>query len=116
MLDRKLSPQQKGVTQIYAFTPYDYGPFDSAIYTDAEVLARSGQLEIYKPQGQSYKHYKISADGRRLADQIAHKLDPAVVEYARSIVKWTQGLSFNQLVSAVYKEFPDMKVNSVFRG
>ena len=38
LIDRNLSRAQRGVTRFYNFRAYDYGPFDSAIYTDAVIL------------------------------------------------------------------------------
>lgn len=116
LLDRRLQPEQKGMPAIYAFAPYDYGPFDAAIYGDAEQLAASGLVTISRPEGSSYKSYGITDDGHDRAKAIAQTLPPNVLEFARQVVQWTMNLSFNQLVSAVYKEYPDMKVNSVFKG
>ena len=116
LLDKKLSAAQKGVDRIYSFTPYDYGPFDSTVYSDAENFSRDGLVEIFTAPGQSFKTYRISADGSGIAKGIASRISPEILEYAKSLVSWAQNLSFNQLVSAVYTEFPEMKANSVFRG
>jgi hypothetical protein len=115
LLDRNLQPAQKGAERIYSFAPYDYGPFDSSVYSDAESMAREGLVSIQRPPGQTYKVYGVTEAGRNLADQIAQQLAPGVHEYAKAIVAWIQSLSFQQLVSAVYRDYPDMKVNSVFK-
>jgi uncharacterized protein len=116
LLDKKLSPAQKGAESIYQFTPYDYGPFDATVYQDAEGFASQGLMSIQKAPGQSFKTYSVTPAGHAQAQQVMEGLAPQIKEYARALVDWVQGLSFNQLVSAVYKEYPEMKANSVFRG
>ena len=116
LLDRKLSSMQKGTDRIYSFEPYDYGPFDAAVYGDAEALSHEGLMEIQLQPGQTYRRYAITPTGQTAGGAIAGRLDPGVLDYARALVDWVQRLSFNELVSAVYKEFPEMKARSVFRG
>lgn len=116
LLDRKLTPDRKQAQQIYNFAPYDYGPFDAGVYRDAELLQEQGLLAINRAPGQTYRSYQITPAGSHRAQALGQQLDPAVLEYVRTLVGWVQPLSFNQLVSAVYREYPDMKVNSVFRG
>lgn len=116
LLDRKLSPAQKGTERIYCFEPYDYGPFDSAVYSDAEALSREGLMQIQTQPGQTYRRYGVTPDGQRAGEELGASVDAEVLEYARALVGWVQRLSFNELVSAVYKEFPEMKAKSVFRG
>lgn len=116
LLDRKLRPEQKQVDRIYAFAPYDYGPFDSKVYTDAEALAANGLIAISQPMGQTFKVYRVSDSGRECARDIARRIDAPVLTFAESVVKWAQGLTFNQLVSAIYRDYPEMKEHSVFKG
>lgn len=116
LLDRKLSTHQKGMDGLYSFAPYDYGPFDSSVYSDAERLAALGLLSIERPVGQTFKQYQITEAGREKVKEVQGHVDPKVLDFARTLVKWCQGLSFNQLVSAIYRDYPEMKANSVFKG
>lgn len=116
LLDKKLSPAQKRMARIYTFAPYDYGPFDASVYWDAERLEQEGMLTIERAPGQTFKQYRITDAGRVHAVAIEEQIDPAVRSYVGALVRWCQGLSFNQLVSAVYQEYPEMRENSVFRG
>ena len=36
-------------------------------------------------------------------------------DYIRQLLVWVRRLSFSSLVAAIYREFPDMKENSVFK-
>ena len=100
----------------YQFKPYDYGPFSAEIYSDAETLEADGLVEIMKPPVTRYRQYSVTPQGALVAQQIRERENPSVVEYLSSLVAYTQSLGFNQLVASVYDEYPEMKVNSVFRG
>jgi hypothetical protein len=116
LLDRKLNATQKGAENIYSFKPYDYGPFDAAVYIDAENLEREGLIQIQRQPGQTYRRYAITPEGQLAGNRLGAQLPSGVLDYTRALVEWVQRLPFNDLVSAVYKEYPEMKANSVFRG
>lgn len=99
----------------YNFEPYNYGPFDKTIYVDAKVLAEEGLVSIKEVEGHRWQNYFISAKGEHwLAVQEGVGVDTEVVSYLEKLVVWVKSLSFTQLVSAVYKKFPEYKVNSIF--
>lgn len=99
----------------YDFKAYDYGPFDSQIYNDAEQLEQQGLVTIRKPPETRYKEFTATAAGKARADLLKQEMAPQVYNYLRDLVTYTQSVTFNQLVGAIYREFPDMKENSVFR-
>jgi integrase len=45
----------------------------------------------------------------------AERLPSDVVEYCRNLVRWVRAQSFNGLISAIYREYPEYKVNSIFQ-
>lgn len=99
----------------YQFEPYDYGPFDWQVYTDVENLERRGLAQIDQQPGSRWRTYAASpagvAEGRRLAERLA--ADQRAV--LQKIVNLVRSLSFNELVSAIYKAYPPMRARSVFR-
>jgi len=99
----------------YIFKPYDYGPFCADIYSDAERLEREGFVEISRPPKSRYKEYAITRAGHQRAQMLKTAGQEGVIAYLQALVEYTQRLEFNQLVSSVYHEFPDMKVNSIFK-
>lgn len=99
----------------YRFRPYDYGPFSAEIYSDAEILEKHGLIVISRPPYSRYKEFRITLEGRAAAETLRAQEDPSVVAYLSNLVAYTQSLGFNQLVASVYEEFPEMKVNSVFK-
>ena len=77
-------------------------PADIKQYTDCENIIRRAQLggDVW-----------LFAEGERLAQGI----DPVVIDYIKRASEFVRSLSFSDLVSAVYKAYPEMKANSVFR-
>lgn len=114
LLDRRV-PKLFGATSRYDFQPYDYGPFDSAVYTDVEKLALQGLVEIDKDPIRGHKLYSATESG---ASQGATFLKGLAREHAsaiRNTARLVTKLSFRDLVAAIYKAYPEMKANSVFK-
>lgn len=100
----------------YRFQPYNYGPFTSAIYEDAATLHSEGLAVRSTALGpRPWYEYAASPQGIERANEVVHKADAAAVAYLRRIVEWARGLSFQQLVSAIYEKYPEQKANSIFR-
>lgn len=97
----------------YTFRPYNFGPFSAEIYQDAESLESEGLVRIdRKEPGRPWALYAATADGIAAADRI--KVDARTRDYVQRLVDWARSLSFQELVSAVYREFPKQRVNSIF--
>lgn len=99
----------------YDFQPYDYGPFDWRVYSDVEGLERRGLAEIDQRPGTRWRVYAATergvAEGQRLAGQLNREQRAVLAR----IVNLVRRLSFNDLVSAIYRAYPDMRARSVFR-
>ena len=99
----------------YNFVPYNYGPFDRAVYEDAEELARGGQIEITQRDGENWNRYVITREGEVDISRAVYEHRDAA-DYLERLVKWVQEQTFQGLVSAVYAKYPEMRANSVFQG
>ncbi len=115
LIERNLTPAQRGGGSFYKFRAYDYGPFDSAVYTDAEILDSAGLAKITNPH-QPFRAYSATEAGIFEATHLRHSLGAEAVDYLDRVVKWVRSLSFNDLVQAIYAQYPKMRANSVFRG
>lgn len=102
-----------GGRPFYHFSPYAYGPFDPNVYTDAEVLAISGDIIIEPSEYGRYKLYRISEDGLRKDGQLG--IDEDDRRIIDDVVEYVTSRSFQQLISDIYRQYPEMRVNSVFR-
>jgi uncharacterized protein len=111
LIDREIGPQIGGPH--FAFAPYDYGPFDGAVYRELEALCRQGLVHI-EPAG-SLKHYSLTGAGLAAANAISGAADARTKDYVHRAAVWVRSLGFADLVSAIYRKYPDMQVNSVFQ-
>ena len=115
LLGQRLPKKLLGA-RFYSFQPYDYGPFSAQVYLDAESLEDDGLVEIARPPQARYRQYRATEKGLANAGALGAGLPKPVAEFVRDVVTFTQSLSFNDLVSAIYRAYPDMRVNSVFQG
>lgn len=114
LIGRNLTPAKRMTAKFYGFRAYDYGPFDKTIYEDAEKLRDEGFVLIY-PETGSLRSYIALPAGIQRADQLRSTLDAGVVAYLDNTVAWARSLSFNDLVRAIYRDYPETRANSVFR-
>jgi uncharacterized protein YwgA len=98
----------------YTFQPYDYGPFDRRVYSDVESLQERGLAQVDQPPGSRWRTYAASAAGVAEGRRLAERLNPDQRAILERIVSLVHSLSFNELVSAIYRAYPPMRANSVF--
>ena len=102
--------------EFYSFEPYDYGPFDAAIYVDLRRMVTVGHVRGEWSLGRDWKNYTITKSGRNAARVLENDADARLTEFLGRIVVWVKGRSFSDLLRSVYAAHPDFAVNSVFRG
>lgn len=112
LIDRKAAHLLGGPH--FAFRPYDYGPFDPVVYDQLTILGFSGHVQV-SGSGR-YRLYSLTSKGFVEGHNIQSTLSMETVNFLRDVAQWILRLSFQQLVAAIYREYPDMKVNSIFRG
>jgi hypothetical protein len=113
LLSRNLRPEQLNLPALYDFQPYDYGPFDSAVYSDAEALG-ADQLITISNDGR-YRTYSIAARGAEESEVLRKQIDANAAKYVDDVVSWVLPKSFGDLVRAIYKTYPEMREHSVFK-
>ena len=97
----------------YKFVPYYYGPFCRDIYDDADRLALDGLVRVDRTG--RWNAYSVTAAGAATATQLARRTPRRAAKYLRAAVDWARPLSFQELVTAIYKEFPSQRERSVFQ-
>ena len=100
---------------LFNFEPYDYGPFDQDVYHTLEKLAGEGLVEIDIESHGRWNTYILTPEGQQRGNELLKKLPDEVQRFIRNVSEFVRKLSFAQLVSAIYKAYPEMKVNSVFK-
>ncbi len=107
-------PDEVG-TDYYEFVPYNYGPFDQQVYADADSLIRSELVQSVQVSGRNWAYYTITSGGHDLAGYVReNEISERMSQYIATVVKWVQSLSFAQLLSAIYRAYPEYKAKSVF--
>lgn len=112
LLDREAASALGGPH--FNFTPYHYGPFDHAVYEQLEELSAEELVSI-DDTGHRLRRYALTPQGQAAGEAVASTLPPPVREYLGKLVEFVRGASFAQLVSAIYRRYPEMRVNSVFQ-
>ena len=59
---------------------------------------------------------KLTPEGQQKGEQLLATLASEAQQFTHNASDFVRKLSFAQLVSAIYKAYPEMKVNSVFQG
>jgi hypothetical protein len=114
LLDKKIAAHTGGPH--FNFTPRDYGPFDESIPDELNKLEADRFVEINRVPQWSSKSYRCTPAGRIQGEKLLERLDTSVASYTRRLSEWVMSLSPGELLAAVYREYPEMQVNSVFRG
>jgi len=107
---RKLFPEK-----LFDFAPYDYGPFDKTIYYELEQMDLEGLVQIWPATYGGSRRYDLTEKGKIVAHKVLDKIEKSYRDYLIRLSAWVRAISFTKLVGAIYKEFPEMKVKSVFR-
>jgi hypothetical protein len=112
LIDRNVSTLLGGPK--FAFKPLHYGPFDRQVYASLEGLAQQGLVEITR--GWNWPEYRLTPAGQTRAASVLANLDEQARDYINRASAFVRGLSFPELVAAIYKAYPEMRANSVFQG
>ncbi len=97
----------------FDFRPYNYGPFDKAVYEVLEELATEGYVDIILER--TWVNYKLTVIGQKLGEELLCGLQEEAKQFIERISEFVRGLTFTQLVSAIYRGYPEMRANSVFQ-
>jgi hypothetical protein len=111
LIDRNISDQVDGPH--FNFVPYNYGPFDHSVYRVLEELAVEGYVELVRDG--TWTSYRLTQQGQELGTTKLQSLPTPAVDYIKRASQFVRSLSFTQLVSAIYRDYPDMRENSVFQ-
>lgn len=100
----------------YNFEPYNYGPFDRAVYVEAQTLKAEGRAVIAASDNGRWSTYAASDRGVREGTEILARLRSKSSRYVESVAEWVLAQSFGGLVKSIYEAYPEMKENSIFQG
>lgn len=99
----------------FNFMPYDYGPFSVEIYQLLEDFDNTGEVNILRSVTSGIKKFRLTLAGQQAGEKLLVSLDPKTRDYMAKLSDFVKSLSFAELVSTIYNEYPEMKKHSVFR-
>jgi len=111
ILEKKIPEQLNGPH--FDFQPYHYGPFDRAVYAELEELESQNMLEI-NLHG-SWRTYKLTKEGQSAGVNLLNNLSSPTRDFIVKVSEFVRRLSFSELISAIYKAFPETRKHSVFQ-
>lgn len=98
----------------YEFIPYNYGPFCADIYDDVGKFILSDYVKEIGVPNQRWSEYFITQKGKKYVEKLPLDYALEAFKYLNQVIEWAQGLTFHELISAIYKAYPKFKKNSVF--
>lgn len=102
-------------SDFYPFFAYDYGPFHPDVYRDTEILISEGLVLEVREADRNWPKYAISQTGLQRASALRGQVAREFSEHINTVVTWVESRTFNQLLQAIYAEYPEMRANSVFQ-
>ena len=95
----------------FHFKPYHYGPFDKVVYEELDSLAEQGKMNIDTTR--RYNQYSLTDSGYERGMAVLSTLPELAANYTEEAAKWVRLVPFKHLLSAIYRQYPDMAINSV---
>jgi uncharacterized protein len=112
LIDRRIPDLIDG--PLFNFRPYHYGPFDRVIYGLLEQLEHEGAVEIQYDCNFRRNSYRLTSSGKNRGDVALKNLPPEAAQFITEVARFVTALTFTQLISSIYRAYPEMKENSVF--
>ena len=80
-----------------------------------ESLVVDGMIEEIDVPGKSWKQFRLTEKGQPEGEKALGSIEKEQIrQYVKDLSAFIHGLTFPQLVSAIYRAYPEMRVNSVF--
>ncbi len=107
LLEKRLPKDAK----YFEFKPYFYGPYDKQLTLLLNKLIFNNKIQVLTMNNVDY--YQLN---KYYFESTADFLDNRKKEFILEIIDFIKRKNFKELCFAIYNEFPEMKVNSVFNG
>ena len=94
----------------FDFKPYNYGPFDGAVFQELDALSMENEVSI---DHNRYRLYSLTDSGHARSAAMLAELPQEIACYLQDVAQWVLSQTFRQLLAAIYQRYPDMAVNSI---
>lgn len=97
----------------FDFKPHFYGPFDPEVYREIESLEKLALVRSFKRPARSDPSYVLTARGLEQGESALRQLSQQAQDYIHEVAEFVRSVSFADLVSAIYRAYPEMAANSL---
>jgi uncharacterized protein YwgA len=119
----------KLMKNLFCFEAYHYGPYSKRLAKDLDFLNNYGFIDVQNysldnsteylesdEQEKNYFEYSITATGvKYVEEKILKKLDQFQIEVLESVKKGVNAMKIDDLLSYVYRNYPQMTKKSLIR-
>ena len=102
--------------RLYAYEPYNWGPYSSQLATDMDSLVRGAIAEVENLPDSRYGSYGTTSDGEKQAADIWAELKLRERDFIRSVRAYVTRRSFVELLREIYAAYPEYATASQFTG
>ena len=99
--------------ETYDFVPYNWGPCSFQIYDDLENLIDQEVVEP-RPTARGWSRYGLTEHGLAVLEDLRNEANLAVLDRLDEVRSWVTSRSFRELLTEIYKDYPDYAVESRF--
>lgn len=105
-----------GWRELYAYKPYDWGPYCRDLVDDLDALAAQGLVRVSQSMGTKYGPYVLTEQGQALADASWRALRSEEQSFLTTVRGYVTSKDFNGLLREVYAEYPEYASESIWSG
>lgn len=99
----------------FNFEPYDYGPFDKAVYQELNRLEALGLVYIYQANPSAGgRRYSLTPAGLVEGQKYLGHFSKKAQDFMTEVGAWVKTRTFAELVGSIYRAFPHMRERSIF--
>lgn len=102
-------------SEAYTFEPYNWGPYSTLVNNDLQELVRDEFAVARDVPGYTWKTFAPTADGVNKARNLLKTAPRDSVQKLAQIKKRVGLVTFNELLSDVYENYPEFATRSLFR-
>lgn len=95
----------------FNFHPYNYGPFDVNVYLELEALTADSC--VHTDRRLRYLRYKLTSKGLARGSTVLASLPERASLFVERACEWMLAASVSDLLSAIYRRYPEMTVNAL---
>jgi hypothetical protein len=113
LIDRRIGRDIGG--PFFDFIPYKFGPFDKGIYDSLDSLVKEKLIAEVLTKSSKWKLFKPTASGQTKGEKFLATFSRKPKLEVCDLSKYVLKMSFHDLVAAIYRDYPDMQVRSIFK-